>query len=177
MRIRDRLEANEMPPPLTIGPDAKVAEAVSSMAEKNYGSIVVVDEGLKVTGILTERDIPKRLVNKGLDAKTTAVSSIMTADPKLAHIDDEIVDWMQTMTANRFRRIPVVDDGDPIKAVITQTDIVAYTWPMLMERARELAATTVKRNYPILLIAIGVIIYSVFLIAVVRAFLTGSVVE
>lgn len=173
MRIRDRLESNNMPPPLTIGPDARVAEAVSSMAEKNYGSIVVADEGDKVIGILTERDILKRLVNEGLDAKATKVSSIMTSEPRLAHIDDEIVEWMQTMTENRFRRIPVVDDDDRIMAVITQTDIVAYTWPVLMERARELATTTVKRNYPIFLIAVGVIIYSVFLIAVARAFLAG----
>ena len=168
MLIRDRLESSPMPKPLTTTPDQLVSDVVATMAHFNYGSAIVVDKDEKVTGIMTERDILKRLVGKGLDAKNTTVSEIMTKNPQVAHEDDEVIAWMQTMTKNRFRRLPIVDDDNRIKAVITQTDIVAFTWPKLMEQAAQLAKLTVRRNYQIMLIFGGVLLYTVALLAVLR---------
>jgi CBS domain-containing protein len=166
MRIKDRLEASPMPEPLTVGPDQTVAEAVARMADKNYGSAIVVSPERKVIGIITERDILNRLVNPGRHAKETKVSEIMTANPHLANENDEIVTWMRVMTKERFRRLPVVDDNDHIKAVVTQTDIVSYTWPRLIEQATELTKTSVKRSYQVLLIVGGVALYSLALVGI-----------
>lgn len=168
MLIKDRLESSPMPKPLTVSPDQLVSEAVTSMARFNYGSAIVTDKAEKVIGIVTERDILKRLVGQGLDAKKTRVSEIMTRNPQVAREDDEIVSWMQTMTKERFRRLPVVDDENHIKAVITQTDIVAFTWPKLMEQARQLGRLTVRRNYQILLIFGGIVLYTILLVALLR---------
>lgn len=90
----------------------------------------------------------------------------MTSGPRLARQTDEIIDWMQTMTRERFRRLPIVDDDDRIEAVLTQTDIVVYTWPKLMEQAAELARVTVRERYPIMLIFGGVLVYSLLLILI-----------
>lgn len=155
-----------MPAPLTVAPDQPVAEAVARMSELNYGSAIVVDGDQKVLGILTERDILKRLVNDGLEAKDTAVSKIMTPNPRLAHEEDELVTWMRIMTQERFRRLPIVGDDQRIKAVMTQTDIVSFTWPRLLEQATQLAKVGVKRNYQILLIAGGVAVYSLALVGI-----------
>ncbi len=168
MLIKDRLESSPMPKPLTVLPDQLVSEAVTSMARFDYGSAIVVDKADKVVGILTERDILKRLVGQGLDAKDTRVSEIMTKNPQVARENDEIVGWMQTMTKERFRRLPVVDDDNHIKAVITQTDIVAFTWPKLMEQARQLGSLTVRRNYHILLIFGGIVLYTILLVILLR---------
>lgn len=168
MLIKDRLESSPMPEPLTVTSDQPVSDAVDSMAHFNYGSAIVVDKSAKVIGIVTERDILKRLVAKGLDAKKTPVSKIMTKNPQVAHEDDEVVTWMQTMTRERFRRLPIVDDDNHVKAVITQTDIVAFTWPKLMEQAQQLARLTVKRNYQIFMIFGGLAVYTLALVLVLR---------
>lgn len=164
MQIKERLASSPKTEPYTVEAGQLVAEAVAGMAEHNYGSAIVVDGDRKVVGILTERDILKRLVNVGLDAKATAVSVIMTANPSLARESDEIEDWMRTMTKDRFRRIPVVDENDRIKAVLTQTDMVAYSWPVLMQQAKEIAEINARKNYTYLLIGGGVLVYSIAMV-------------
>lgn len=164
MQIRDRLAAHPKPEPFTVEADQMVSDAVSKMSEFNYGSAIVVDEQKKVIGIVTERDIVKRLVNAGLDAKDTPVSAIMTSSPRLARETDEIEEWMRTMSQNRFRRIPIVDEEDRVRAVLTQTDMVAYSWPLLVEQAKQNAERDARKNYVILLIGGAILIYSIAIV-------------
>ncbi len=60
-----------------------MAKAVKTMSEKNYGSVVIVDNQNKVIGICTERDILKKLVNQKLNAEKTKLEKIMTANPRV----------------------------------------------------------------------------------------------
>lgn len=170
MQIRERLAAFPKPEPYTVTADQKVSEAVSKMAEMNYGSAIVVDGDRKVVGILTERDIVKRLVDGGLDAKETPISAIMTAGPNVARETDEIEQWMRTISHKRFRRVPVVDEDNRIKAVLTQTDLIAYSWPVIMEQAKELAEITARRNYVMLLIGGGILIYAIAMVIIAQVF-------
>ena len=169
MQIKDRLASNPKAEPYTVTADQSVAEAVAGMAEHNYGSAIVVDADQKVIGILTERDVMKRLVHAGLDAKETAVSAIMTPNPSLARETDDIEDWMRTMSKDRFRRVPVVDGADRIKAVLTQTDMIAYSWPVLMRQAKEIAEINARKNYVYLLIGGGILIYSIAMVFLLSA--------
>ncbi len=166
MRIRDRVEFRSKPEPLTMHADATVAEAVAAMALKNYGAIVITDVDEKVRGIVTERDVMKKIVNERRDPETTPLSEIMTPDPRVASADDDVVDWLRIMSNERFRRLPVVDAEGRVIAVFTQGDFVSYTWPDLMGQARELAKATVFRNWHFVLIGGGIMLYTIVMIVV-----------
>ncbi|MEL6680580.1 MAG: CBS domain-containing protein, partial [Pseudomonadota bacterium] len=135
-RLMDRPEYKSKPKPLTRAPDGVVSEAVAAMSDKNYGSVIIVDPDEKVIGVVTERDIMKKIVGAGRDPNTTKLSEIMTADPRLAKETDDMVDWLRIMSNERFRRLPVVDEQGRIQAVFTQGDFVSYTWPDLIYQLR-----------------------------------------
>lgn len=161
MQIKDRKEFLSKPKPMTCSPDHTVREAVARMTERNYGAIVVVDDQEKVLGLMTERDLMKRLIHKGLDPDTTKVSEIMTSDVKVAEADDEIVPWLQMMSNERFRRLPIVDGDGKLINIMTQGDFVSYTWPDLIQNAAMMARGSLSRGYIIALIAGAVLLYTV----------------
>ncbi|NJM33926.1 MAG: CBS domain-containing protein [Rhodomicrobium sp.] len=169
MRIKDRPELTTKPKPLTFKEDQLVSDAVAKMSEMNYGSVVIVGEDNRIAGIVTERDILKRLVNEGRDARTTPLSDIMTREVKVAHVEDDLVDWMRVMSTDRFRRLPVVDDDNHPIAILTQTDLIAYSWPELMSQAAQIASLTVRRNYNLFIILGGILLYTLFLVFILRA--------
>ena len=137
--LKDRPEFKNKLKPLTCFQDTSVQKAVALMSEKNFGSVIVIDNEQRVIGVLTERDIMTKLVNKGREAEKTLVSEIMTKDVKVARESDDVLDWLSIMSNERFRRLPVVDDDGRIVCVFTQGDFVSYTWPELLFQARELA--------------------------------------
>ncbi len=131
--IAQRPEFAQKPRPLTAGSSDMVRDAVRGMARHNYGCVVVVDDAGRVEGVMTERDILKRLIDSDLDVETTQVGQIMTANPRVAQRDDQVVDWLRIMSNERFRRLPVVDEAGQLEAVFTQGDFVSYTWPELTD--------------------------------------------
>lgn len=167
MALRDRPEYASKPRPLTFPADTKVSDAVAEMAHRSYGSVVVVDADNKVTGIVTERDIMKKIVNGGLDPAKTPLSEIMTSEPRVARDTDDVVDWLRIMSNERFRRLPVVDEDGRIKAIFTQGDFVSYTWPDLVYQARQMAKASVLKNWHIWLIGGGIALYSIIMVLVV----------
>ena len=170
-RLMDRPEYRTKPAPLVRPPSATVFEAVGAMSELNYGSVVVVDEQDRVIGMVTERDIMNKLVGKGLDAKTTRLSDIMTPNPRLARPSDDMLDWLRIMSNERFRRLPVVDENGKIDTVFTQGDFVSYTWPDLMYQIKSMARATVSKNWDAMVILMGVGLYSLILIGVMAVIL------
>ena len=146
MQIKDRPEFSRKAAVMTFSPDQDVFTAVQAMSEKNYGAAVVISPDQKPLGIVTERDFMRRLLNVGLDPKTTPLSAIMTSDLKLARGDDDLLDWLRQMSNDRFRHLPVVDDNGTLIGIMSQGDFVSYTWPELMGRVREQAQATFAIN-------------------------------
>jgi CBS domain-containing protein len=169
MRLRDRPEFATKPKPLTFPRDATVAQAVAAMSELNFGSVIVVDDERRVEGVVTERDIVKRLVNQGRDPRATRLSEIMTSNPRVAREDDDLLDWLRIMSNERFRRLPVVDAEGRIVAVMTQGDFVSYTWPDLIYQGKQIVRASVAKNYHLILIGGGIMLYSVVMILLLRA--------
>lgn len=167
MRLCDRPEYAQKPKPLTCRRDALVTEAVAGMSEWNFGSVIVVDAENRVEGLVTERDIVKRLINQGRDPATTRVFEIMTSNPRLARPEDDVVGWLRIMSNERFRRLPIVDDDGRIIAVMSQGDFVSYTWPELVFQRRNPVAG-LPRGYPLVLICAGIMLYSLVLILLLR---------
>ncbi len=154
MNIEDRLEFKAKAPVYTLAPDDLVITAVKAMSEKNYGAVVVVDPANKPLGIVTERDFMRRLLNDGRDPNTTRLSEIMTKDLKLAKGGDNLIEWLQQMSNERFRHLPVVDDNGVLINMMSQGDFVSYTWPQLINRVVEQARASFATN-PSIYAAIG----------------------
>ena len=163
-RLKDRPEFYNKPKPITFLKTDKVHTAVSIMAENNYGSVVIVDKNQKVIGIVTERDIVKKIVQKGLSAKTTVLEKIMTANPRVANENDDIVDWLRIMSNDRFRRLPVVDSEGKIKVIFTQGDFVSYTWPDLIFQASQMAKASFLKGFSVYGLIIMILIYTIVII-------------
>lgn len=99
-----------------------VFDALTLMAEKNIGALVVFDEGV-LTGIISERDYARKVILKGKGSRDTPVGDIMTPDPVTVGPTDTVAECMEVMTTNRFRHLPVVED-DTLLGVISIGDVV-----------------------------------------------------
>ena len=170
-RLIDRPEFKSKPKPVTFLPTDNVSDAIIVMSNKNYGSVIIVDKLDKVIGIVTERDIVKKLVKDGLSAKNTNLEAIMTKNPRVANENDSILDWLRIMSNDRFRRLPVVDEEGKIKVVFTQGDFVSYTWPDLIYQATELAKSTFMRGFSVNTLLIVMLVYAIAIFATLRAFI------
>ena len=167
-KLKDRPEYRSKPRPITFKKSDTVAKAVTIMSDKNYGSVVVVDNQNKVIGICTERDILKKLVNKNLNPEKTKLERIMTSNPRVGKEDDEVLSWLRTMSNDRFRRLPVVDNQGKIKAIFTQGDFVSYTWPDLLYQATQMTKASITKHFNATSIIIMIMLYSVAMIIAVR---------
>jgi CBS domain-containing protein len=168
MRLKDRPEFASKPKPLTFPRTATVSDAVARMSELDFGSVIIVDGDGRVEGVVTERDVMKRLVNQRRDPATTTLGEIMTSNPRVAKSDDDLLDWLRIMSNERFRRLPVVDGDGRILAVMTQGDFVSYTWPDLIYQTRQIVKATVFKNYHLFLIGGGIMVYSLVMILLLR---------
>jgi CBS domain-containing protein len=122
MKIRDVIQHKGSPVVVTIGPDASVRELVALLAEHNVGALVVSEDGERVAGIVSERDVVRRL-HQDAAVLDQAVSAIMTADVRTCAGDDGLTELMQTMTEHRIRHVPVVADGR-LTGIISIGDVV-----------------------------------------------------
>ena len=170
-RLIDRPEFNNKPKPVTFLKTDKVYKAIDVMSEKNYGSVVITDNDKKVIGIVTERDVVKKLVQKELSSKTTSLEKIMTENPRVANENDDVIDWLRIMSNDRFRRLPVVDKDGKIKVIFTQGDFVSYTWPDLIFQASQMAKASFMRGFSVYGLLAMILIYSIAIIVALR-FLT-----
>ncbi|MEO1489780.1 MAG: CBS domain-containing protein [Pseudomonadota bacterium] len=173
MRISERVELASKAPPLTCPPETMVQDAVVQMAEKNFGSIFITDADRHVLGVMTERDIFRRVIGESRDPKTTPVSDVMTTEVRMAGEDDNILDWMQVMSNERFRRLPIVDEDKKLKAVMSQGDFVAYTWPQMISQLGQMAQATLAPAFNPIAIVLGALTYGVVILLIVLYFARG----
>jgi len=110
---------------VTVPSNALVQESVKLMNKNRIGCLLVVDYD-EVTGILTERDILERLVEKGKNSKETVVSEIMTKHVMFGSPDMELVDATRLMFENKVKKLPIKEGGQLI-GLVTLTDIARIT--------------------------------------------------
>ncbi len=94
----------------TVQRDATVAEAVRIMATQNVGIVTVLD-GDRLAGVFSERDVVRRVVNRGLDPAQTLVSDVMTTDLVVADADEDYQSAMRKMDQANIRHLLVVSEG------------------------------------------------------------------
>ncbi|MDT0330843.1 CBS domain-containing protein [Nocardiopsis lambiniae] len=105
-----------------VAPDDTVALMLTRLARHNIGAVVVAD-GDRLHGIVSERDVVRGLERQGADLLAAPVSSIMTADVVTCAPRDTVEDIGETMTRGRFRHVPVVEDGR-LTGIVSIGDIV-----------------------------------------------------
>ena len=94
----------------TIAPKASVFDALTLMADKSIGALLVT-EGDAIVGIVTERDYARKIALLGRTSAATLVQDVMTTSVMFVHSTQTSEQCMQLMTGNRLRHLPVVDDG------------------------------------------------------------------
>lgn len=87
-----------------------VLDAAKNMTTLNIGAIVVVDANNNLVGIVTERDMTRRVMAAGLDPRATALGDIMTKNPDTLSPDDSALDALELMHLREYRHLPVTDD-------------------------------------------------------------------
>ena len=110
MRVHDVLTSKGSTEVYTIAPDATVRELLDVMADLDVGALIVSDDGSSMLGIVSERDIVRKLRDVD-DARSRPVSDIMTTDVRVCSPDDSFGGLMAVMTEHRVRHVPVLDDG------------------------------------------------------------------
>ena len=115
----------------------------------------------KVKGIVTERDILKKLIPNALNPKTTKLKQIMTSPVKVATKDDSLIAWLRQMSNERFRHVPVVDSNGKLINIMSQGDFVSYTWPNLLYQVKEIAKENYFKANQVVLIILSLLIYTI----------------
>ncbi len=119
----------------TVRPDATVVELLGELAEHNVGALPVVDGG-NLIGIVSERDVVRRLHAGGAATLDARVADIMTTDVSTCSPSDDVGDVAAVMTSRRFRHLPVVVDGE-LAGIVSIGDMVKARIDLLeSERAQ-----------------------------------------
>jgi CBS domain-containing protein len=105
-----------------VAADAAVIEAIRLMAEKAIGAVLVMD-GPRLVGIVSERDYARKVVLRDRSSSTTSVAEIMSAEVVTVSPSDTVERCMQLMTDGRFRHLPVIENGR-VQGVISIGDLV-----------------------------------------------------
>jgi len=115
-----------------------VLEAARYMMEHNVGAVPVLRNG-DLVGILSERDIMNRVVAVGRTPGTTAVSEVMTANPRAVPADETIEECLFIMREFGFRHLPIVD-GKELKGLVSLRDVLMHQAGEIERQTRKAAS-------------------------------------
>jgi len=129
MRVSDVLASKGSSAVYTIAPESTVDELLDALAEHNVGALVVSADGHTMLGIVSERDIVRKL-RTVQNARELTVESIMTTDVHACGPEDSFGSLMSIMTEQRIRHLPVLED-DQLVGVLSIGDAVKYRMDQL----------------------------------------------
>ena len=109
----------------SVAPSASVFDAISEMAERGVGALLVMSEG-QLLGIISERDYTRKVILKGHSSKDTRVHEIMTSDVVTATAEETVEGAMRMMTERHIRHLPVLESGR-VAGVVSIGDLVKWT--------------------------------------------------
>ncbi|MCE1251933.1 MAG: CBS domain-containing protein [Anaerolineae bacterium] len=107
----------------SVKPDDSVFEALRIMADKDVGALMVMD-GEKLVGIISERDYARKVILFGKTSKDTAVKEIMSKQVIRIHAGQTTEEAMDLMNKNHIRHLPVMDEDDTLVGVISISDVL-----------------------------------------------------
>ncbi len=135
MKVADLLK-HKQDSIFTITNDNSLFEAMTKLLTEKIGALIVVNAQNKLVGIISERDLLRGVYQDYDDFKNKSVASLMSSNPLVAILDDEIDYIMKIMTKNQIRHMPVVDK-EKIVGMISIRDVIKF----------QLQETEVKNRY------------------------------
>jgi len=120
MTVKNRMNKH----PVTVPEDATLHEVALRMKELCIGSVLVVDQGWKLKGILTDRDIAMTAAGDSRDPDTVTASEAMTPDPISVNADADVDSALRIMRKANVRRLPVMENGRLV-GLLSSADIAA----------------------------------------------------
>ncbi len=121
----------------TVRRDATVADAVGVLARLDIGALVVSDDGRRIDGIVSERDVVRRLSALAASPLQETIASIMSSDVHTCSPDDDTEQLMSIMTNRRIRHVPVVEAGE-LRGIVSIGDVVKTRIQELERHRKEL---------------------------------------
>jgi CBS domain-containing protein len=107
---------------ISVSPQTTVIDALHLMADKNIGSVLIMD-GDNYLGLMTERDYSRKVILKGKSSNETIVSDIMTTDLPAVKPTDTIEQCMQLLSDKHIRYLPVFENGK-LSGIVSINDVV-----------------------------------------------------
>jgi CBS domain-containing protein len=123
---------------VTIGRDTSVTDALKVLADHNIGALVVSDRAGEISGIISERDIVRRLAGLGSATLDLTVAEVMTTNVRTCTLDATADEVMQVMTTQRARHLPVLDDEGRLAGIVSIGDVVKSRIDDLETQARSM---------------------------------------
>jgi signal-transduction protein with cAMP-binding, CBS, and nucleotidyltransferase domain len=102
--------------PVTLPADSPVRDAAVAMRDSDIGDVIVLEEGDRICGIVTDRDLALRVIGEGREL-TTKLGDICTRDINTVSPDTGVSEAVRLMTSESIRRLPVVEGGRPVGIV------------------------------------------------------------
>ena len=124
---------------LTVGATSSVRELLAALADHNVGAAVVTEEG-RIAGIVSERDVVRRLHARGPDLLGDPIGEIMTIVVATCRATDDVEALTVLMTEKRVRHVPVVDDVGALAGIVSIGDVVKSRIDQLEGDRRQLEA-------------------------------------
>ena len=107
-------------------PSDMVSDVAQLMKDEDIGPVLIVDDsndGKRLVGIVTDRDLAIKVVGEGRDPNSTRVEDVMTDSLVTVRADDDVQNAVRAMAQNQLRRIPVVNDSGQLVGIISQADV------------------------------------------------------
>jgi CBS domain-containing protein len=124
---------------VTVRPEQSVTELLTLLAEHKVGALVVSADGVTVDGIVSERDVVRRLHEYGPGLLQAPVHDIMTAQVHTCPPDTDLEELMRVMTTGRFRHVPVIE-GNRLIGIVSIGDVVKHRIDELQSERDQLTA-------------------------------------
>ncbi|MBN9234492.1 MULTISPECIES: CBS domain-containing protein [Phyllobacteriaceae] len=124
---------------VTLGPNAKLAEAIQLLADRRIGALVITNGDRKIVGILSERDVVRVVAKEGAAALELPVRAVMTPKVKICNANHTVNEVMEIMTNGRFRHLPVEKDG-LLDGIISIGDVVKRRIETVEREAEQIKA-------------------------------------
>ena len=143
MNVNDVLKgktavAGNSGPVATVKPDDTVADAVAALREHNIGALVVTSDGSSIVGVISERDVVRRLAEESTNVLARTVSEVMSTELRTCAMTDELADLARQMTDSRIRHLIVTTD-DEMVGIISIGDVVKSRLDQLEHEKARLA--------------------------------------